>query len=160
VLLIIHVSLYYLTDCPARSNDANDIGRFLNRILGLEVLQQELLVESFNAMLERKMRDARRSGASEECIFEQTGRQVKQVRPLSLSLSLSLSPFCRRHVWHAPMKVQAGCAGHPGTSITRAAGAGAQGGGVPLPADQGGGSAPDIRGRPWGFVGRGAVHAG
>jgi hypothetical protein len=91
VLLIIHVSLYYLTDCPARSNDANDIGRFLNRILGLEVLQQELLVESFNAMLERKMRDARRSGASEECIFEQTGRQVKQVRPLSLSLSLSLS---------------------------------------------------------------------
>ena len=29
-----------------KSGDSNDIGRFLNRLLGLEVRQQELLIES------------------------------------------------------------------------------------------------------------------
>lgn len=56
-----------------------DMGRFLNRLLGLSLGQQELLIEYFMSILDNTLRTARASGHSDECVFEQTGRRVKRV---------------------------------------------------------------------------------
>ena len=55
-----------------------EMGRFLNRILGLEVAQQDSVLEFFVSIYEYKLREARRDGASDECVFEQTGRHVRR----------------------------------------------------------------------------------
>lgn len=55
-----------------------EMGRFLNRILGLEVAQQDSVLEFFVLIYEYKLREARRDGASDECVFEQTGRHVRR----------------------------------------------------------------------------------
>eukprot|EP01044_Picomonas_judraskeda_P009193 COSAG03_NODE_1103_length_4811_cov_1.804542_1_plen_936_part_00 len=56
-----------------------EIGRFLNRILGLEVAQQDAILEYFSSIHEHKLREARRDGATDECVLEVCGRHVRRV---------------------------------------------------------------------------------
>jgi hypothetical protein len=55
-----------------------EMGRFLNRILGLTVAQQDAILEYFVSIYEHQLREARRDGASDECVFELQGRHVRR----------------------------------------------------------------------------------
>lgn len=56
-----------------------EMGRFLNRILGLEVVQQDTILEYFVSIYEHKLREARRDGATDECVLELCGRHVRRI---------------------------------------------------------------------------------
>ena len=57
-----------------------DIGKFLNRTLGLALQPQELLTEYFLAIHEHQLREARRDGATDDCVKEQQGRHVRRTK--------------------------------------------------------------------------------
>jgi hypothetical protein len=60
-----------------------DMGRFLNRILGLKLRQQALVLSFFASILERIAREARRDGGSDECVFEQVWLGPARIATLS-----------------------------------------------------------------------------
>jgi hypothetical protein len=56
-----------------------EMGRFLNRILGLTVAQQDAILEYFTSIYEHKLREDRRDGATDDCVLEVCGRHVRRV---------------------------------------------------------------------------------
>lgn len=60
-----------------KDKSLKDLGRFLNRILGLEVWQQTAVLEYFVSMYEHFTREARRDGEGDECVYDQQGRHVR-----------------------------------------------------------------------------------
>uniref|UniRef100_A0A7S3JZA5 Strawberry notch AAA domain-containing protein n=1 Tax=Aureoumbra lagunensis TaxID=44058 RepID=A0A7S3JZA5_9STRA len=55
------------------------VGRFLNRILGLKLVQQNLLFEEYARLVEHTIRTARREQRYDEAISELKGRKIKVV---------------------------------------------------------------------------------
>lgn len=74
-----------------------EMGRFLNRILGLTVAQQDAVLEFFTSIYEHKLREDRRDGATDECVLEVCGRHVRRVSD-EVVFRCPLSQAATRHV--------------------------------------------------------------
>lgn len=77
-------------DSAGGSGDSNSqaktaVGRFLNRLLGLRLVQQNLLFDTFARLVDLGVRQARREGRYDEAIHEVRGRNVSVVGETTLA---------------------------------------------------------------------------